>query len=369
MTSNIFDGVGRVGKGRAAHARGLGRERRPQNKRKDAKEKLSGIASRRFLHLAAIAMLFAFAAISVNAWSFPGHMAVALVAYRQLDPATRTRVDALIAMNPKFSDWSATLPSGLSAAKKKERLFMIAATWADQIKQDGHIADGLDGGNAPPADGTGGDNLGYSDTKMRKYWHYIDMPFSTDGTATEAPPAINALTQIDALRAVLASTTASDDLKSYDLVWLLHLIGDVHQPLHATSRFTATDIHGDSGGNEVTICDPDCSQAKNKKSLHAFWDGLFGTTQDLKAGVTQATTAFNGLSAAPASAASDLKTSDWIDESFSLAKSDVYKTPVKTGNGPYVITGTYRTNAKKVAKKRIALAGARLAKMLNTELH
>jgi hypothetical protein len=114
----------------------------------------------------------------------------------------------------------------------------------------------------------------------------------------------------------------------------------------------------------VTVCDPTCN-----KKLHAFWDGLFGTTQDLKAGVTQAITAYNSLSAAPTTAANDLTTSDWIDESFNLAKSDVYKTPIKNGNGSYTITKTYRNNAKKVAKKRIALAGARLAKILNTELH
>src|SRR5262245_36487618 len=91
-------------------------------------------------HFAGI-MFAAFAVANAHAWSNPGHMAVALAAYRQLDPATRSRVDALIAMNPKINAWRATLPSGISAAKKRERLFMIAATWADQIKQDGHISD------------------------------------------------------------------------------------------------------------------------------------------------------------------------------------------------------------------------------------
>ena len=47
-------------------------------------------------------------------------------------------------------------------------------------------------------------------------------------------PTPNAVTQIGVIRKVLASSE-SDGLKSYDLVWLLHLIGDVRQPLHAAS--------------------------------------------------------------------------------------------------------------------------------------
>ena len=334
MTSNTFDGVGQ---GRGAR-------------------------TRRSVSLSLLFTAFlivAFVAANARAWSNPGHMAVALVAYRQLDQATRDRVDVLVAMNPKIDFWRTKIPQSLSQAKKKERLFMIAATWADQIKSDGHVNDG----NEPPTNGTGGANLGYSDTKMRKYWHYIDLPFSPDGTDTEDAPSINALSQINAIRAVLASSGADDELKSYDLVWLLHLVGDVHQPLHATQRFIASDPDGDAGGNDVKVCDDgDC------KTLHSFWDGLFGSTNDLKAGATRAITVANGLSSAPATAASNLDASDWIDESFALAKSSVYKTPVKNGLGTYNITDTYRNNAVSKSSKRIALAGARLANILNAEL-
>jgi len=80
-----------------------------------------------------------------------------------------------------------------------------------------------------------GTSLGIAGLR-HKYWHFVDKPFSKDGT-THFPelPIPNAQTQIDAFRAVLASN-ADDALKSYDLVWLLHLVGDVHQPLHASSR-------------------------------------------------------------------------------------------------------------------------------------
>ncbi len=61
--------------------------------------------------------------------------------------------------------------------------------------------------------------------------------------------------------------------------------------------------------------------------------------------------------------------SKWIDESFALAPSSVYvKPPLDTGTAPFRATAAYTTNATAIAKKRVALAGARLAKMLQAEL-
>jgi hypothetical protein len=288
-------------------------------------------------------------------------MAVAYVAYQKLTPQVRSRVDELINLNPKLDEWlHKFVPAGTSEAKKRLILFMVAATWADQIKGDGHIPDGAPGsrGDRPPLDGTGGRNIGYTDTAMHKYWHFIDIGFSRDGTPTEDPPEPNAETQINALRQVLASDSP-DELKSYDLVWLLHLVGDVHQPLHCTARFSSSNKHGDAGGNLVRVCSPDCG------ALHAFWDGLFGTT--LKPSL--AITVGKSLPPAPASQADNLETSSWITESFKAAKTSVYKKPpIGPGPGPFTITETYRNAAMMLGRKRVALAGARLANILNNEL-
>src|SRR5207302_1414528 len=81
-----------------------------------------------------------------------------------------------------------------------------------------------------------------------KYWHFVDTPFSTDGTTLPALPTPNAGTQIATFRAVLASNDP-DEKKSYDLVWIEHLVGDVHQPLHSATRVSHTDPNGDNGGN------------------------------------------------------------------------------------------------------------------------
>ncbi len=331
----------------------------------DLKAKLSfdkGAPMKKTLRLTVALLLLTFICSEhAHAWSDPGHMAVAFIAYKGLTPAKRARVDELIRLNPRYNLWVQSLPHGISQSTKNGMLFMIAATWADQIKSDGHISDGPDGGNRPPNDGTAAANIGYQDQAMHKYWHFIDLPFSTDGTATAPPETPNALTQIAAFRAVLASTTSSDALKSYDLVWLMHLVGDVHQPLHATARFTHQSPSGDAGGNFVTVCSPHCG------SLHSFWDGLLGSQQN-----PNPNTVINmaqGLPAPPAALAADVNAQDWINESFSLAKSSVYKSPVGPGGGPFTITANYRNKAQAIARQRVALAGARLARILNAELN
>jgi hypothetical protein len=308
--------------------------------------------------MASLLLLVGFS-VSSYGWSDTGHMAVAFVTYSNLTPATRNRVDELVRQNPKYDSWLKMIPAGTSPAVKRGMLFMIAATWADQIKGDGeHVADGPAGGNLPPTDGTGAANTGYTDKAMHKYWHFIDLAFSTDGTPLNAPPTPNARTQIAAFRAVLASNSP-DALKSYDLVWLLHIVGDVHQPLHCAARFSKSTPQGDDGGNLVTICDPQCG-----KRLHSFWDGLLGTSNDpafvIKVGQT--------LPKANPIMAAKLNADDWIKESFEFAKTSVYGPPIGPGKGPFFLTPTYRSAAKTLAEQRVALAGARLARILNTEL-
>ncbi|WP_375779209.1 S1/P1 nuclease [Bradyrhizobium sp. ma5] len=55
------------------------------------------------------------------------------------------------------------------------------------------------------------------------------------------------------IAALPASSSASDDVRSYDLVWILHLVGDAHKPLHAAARYTLQIPHGDAGGNAESV--------------------------------------------------------------------------------------------------------------------
>jgi hypothetical protein len=57
-----------------------------------------------------------------------------------------------------------------------------------------------------------------------------------------------------------------------------------------------------------------------------------------------------------------------MDECFQAANQTVYKPPIGAAPGPFTLTTAYKTSALKLAQKQIALAGARLAKILNEEL-
>lgn len=299
---------------------------------------------------------------SLQAWDDFGHMSVASVAYRQLDAAAQKRVMDLLKLNPYFdSKWPAKIPSGATAAERDEYIVMLAATWPDSIKSDSQYHDdGAENGNRP----TGPEasrNTGYDDFNRHKYWHFVDTPFTQDGSPLPAVPMPDAKTQIDAFRAVLRSTQP-DPLKSYDLVWLLHLVGDIHQPLHSATRVSKKDPDGDAGGNNVTFCTATASKCTSE--LHAFWDDILGTSKLVKSARTFAL----GLTPPAVSAADLADTQKWIDRNFELAKTKVYISPVKQGDGPYRATATYTTKAKNLAKQQVALAGARMAAIIKADL-
>jgi len=306
---------------------------------------------------AVIALCLLISIPPAQAWNSIGHMAVAYVAYQQLTPAVQQRVAVLLAKNPFYKKWLSYIPVGTSAADKNLYIFMMAATWPDEIKAQGSGYK-MDG-DVPPNTSEATRNTGYTDKYMHKYWHFVDLPFSTDGTALPKEPVPNAQTQIAAFRKVLASSTASDALKSYDLVWILHLVGDVHQPLHCSTRVTAGAPKGDAGGNSVKI-------NVKPNELHGYWDNQLGIgdTQNF----TTAVAAAKKLSPADSTAAADANDADWVQESFTISKSTVYQPPIGPALGPYTIDSSYSDTALATAQQRVALAGARLANLLNTEL-
>jgi hypothetical protein len=305
---------------------------------------------------------------SALGWNSIGHMAVAYVAFQHLTPKQQMRVSALLRLNPDYKYWSTNLPANVSRKDKRAYIFMLAATWPDLIK--GTIKGYKDDGNDAPATPQATLNEGYRDHFMHKYWHYVDVPFSPDNTPLVPTPTVNAQTQIAALRKTLASD-AGDSLKSYDLVWLEHLVGDVHQPLHCTSRFTADSVTGDQGGNLVKI---DVAP----KKLHAYWDDLLGDgdfkdsgSVAIAADLATTLAAVKQLTDADPAAAADLNEADWVNESFELDKSSVYvNPPIGIGLGPYAVSATpdYATNSLVIARKRVELAGVRLAGLINAEL-
>ncbi len=294
--------------------------------------------------------------LPAQAWDGYGHMAIAYLAYQSLTAATKSRVDQLVALNPYYSGkWSGLIPSSTSAANRKAYMFMLAATWPDEIKNDSaYKSDSQTGVDA-------GQNIGYDGMNQHRYWRFIDTPLVEAGAATIPIPAPNAKTQVAAFRTVLASD-AADPLKSYDLVWLIHLVGDLHQPLHCSTRVSTAEPKGDAGGNDVVFCS--VGESPCNWNLHSFWDDILGTSTSLSSAKTFAAK----LTKAKSSAADVADSQKWIDASFALAQSSVYQAPVALGEGPYQATKAYTTKAGTVARKQWAVAAARLAEILNSEL-
>ncbi|QPF95164.1 S1/P1 nuclease [Bradyrhizobium commune] len=293
-----------------------------------------------------------------QAWWDAGHMQIAYVAYKHLDAPVKDKVDALLRLNPDYTKWSAGAPDDRTA---KLWAFVHAATWADDIKNaDYHYTrDSVDSATA-------GQNIGYADHNQHAYWHFKDTNFSPDGTPLPTPDPVDIVTQLKLMIAALpASSGASDDVRSYDLVWMLHLVGDAHQPLHASTRYTRQIPNGDSGGNlEMVI-----PATGETIALHAYWDAMFGGYDspfgavfdaDDKGGISHLTV--NDTSA------QIVDPQSWIDESAQLAQQYGFAAPVSTGDNAVLLTREYETNVRNIARSQAALAAARLAKLINDAL-
>jgi hypothetical protein len=284
-------------------------------------------------------------------WDDEGHMIVAAIAWDHLGDASRARVTALLKLNPDYATWTVdTRP-----VERDKIAFMRAANWADAIKSkagyenDGNRPEGPDAAR----------NIGYADHLQHRYWHFIDLPLSTDGTAVHPPAAPNVQTQIRAFAAAIGSHNLSDDIKSYDLVWLEHLVGDAHQPLHATSRFSSSLPRGDQGGNLVALCVRPC-----RDELHFYWDDILGTNRTPGAALAEA----SRVPPPPQASADIADESVWIQESFDAARHYAYATPIGDGPGPYSLDSRYREAALTAARERVALAGVRLANLINSTI-
>jgi hypothetical protein len=199
------------------------------------------------------------------AWYSFARMEIAAITWEKLDLPTRIRATELLKLNPMHYGWV----KNIAEQDRDEIAFVMASTWADAIKESAdYISDGSDDGNRPPPGSEASQNIGYVDHFIHKY-----RPISPDDTPLRQPVASNVQTQVVAFQATLSDPKVSEDVKSYDLTWLLHIVGDAHQPLHARSRFTQTQADGDAGGDFVKVdCDSGCTATK----LHFFWDGVLG---------------------------------------------------------------------------------------------
>jgi hypothetical protein len=147
------------------------------------------------------------------AWNGKGHRTVAFIAYKRLThdahgSNARAKVDALLRKHPDFP----LLSQGLSSTDPNFglKVFIKAATWPDIIKSDSRFFDDGNPNSTPKPL-----RPGFPDMKMHKNFHFIDRPFTEDGSATIPPPSPNALEVIPRLRSEIGDPSVA---KTYRLM-------------------------------------------------------------------------------------------------------------------------------------------------------
>jgi hypothetical protein len=130
-----------------------------------------------------IALSFLLRPDAARCWWDEGHMQIAYLAYKRLDPAVRDKVDALLKLNSDYANWTSGAPTG----KEGLYAFVHAATWADDIKTKADYYDDHVG------DSTAGQNVPYGHLK-HGYWHFKDILYSPDRTPLPSPDPVDAVT-------------------------------------------------------------------------------------------------------------------------------------------------------------------------------
>ncbi len=289
-----------------------------------------------------------------HAWDNFGHRLVARIAWDNMTPQARARAISILRNAGRDTGLRGTVTGTLTRQQQID-LFVFAATWPDEVR---------DTANA---------------LRMEKYHHpyrhYVDTFWRQDTDfgpiqPVDRRPEGDLLRDAPRLQAWL--TSGSAEQRALGLAWMLHLVGDIHQPLHASGRVTPQDPWGDAGGNDfrLEVTNP---QTQSRRSLHSVWDGIITSSLQRQSGESDA--AF--LTRAASEVASRHPRSefsgeigqrqfrDWAAASVAIAKQAVYTAPlVRNQAAPQA----YRTAAFRAAEPRVALAGYRLADLLNLAL-
>ena len=281
----------------------------------------------------AFAAIVLAAAGPAAAWGDLGHKVTALIAYRHLTPAVRARVDALLA-----SDSDGLTPPD----------FASRATWADKYRE------------------------GHRETAA---WHFVDVeidhpdlgsacfgfPALAPGQLASQGPAQDCVVdKIDEFAAELRNPATPAAERVLALKFLIHFVGDLHQPLHASD-------HDDRGGNCIGLSPSPDGRSSN---LHAWWDT--GVVETLGASAPDIAARLEAqISPDQAKAWASGEPRAWAMESFQIARRDVYALPTRPTcgqHGSVALSAAYQATARRDAAVQLEKAGIRMAALLNRTL-
>jgi hypothetical protein len=301
--------------------------------------------------LAALWVLVANTPRLAGAWTDTGHQVVAIIAWENLSAQARQQAVALLRQAPSDAGLASLLPlNGRPPAVPEREFFVRASTWPDALRG----------------------NLTYHQPS----WHYRDFFWKEDGgqivDVPDPMPPGELLAQLPRLTSVVATPDpAQAGARAVGVAWLLHLVGDIHQPLHCSARVTDEEPRGDGGGNtfKLGMIPSPGTPEMMRESLHRYWDGAVDRAVPQRPnespGGYLARAAQAAMSAHPkASMAARLKPGqfeEWCRESLAAAQAYAYPPGLKRLEDP---PDAYRERVSAVALERVALAGYRLAATL-----
>jgi hypothetical protein len=235
------------------------------------------------------------ASFSALAWGTEGHQVIALIAEKELTPAAREEVDRLLALEP-----GATMAS--------------ISTWADEHR-----------------------------TPQTAAWHYVNFPrgdcnYEPERDCPDGRCVVDAIER----QAKILGSNAPDEQRLKALKYLVHFVGDVHQPLHGGHQ-------DDKGGNTYQL-----QSFMRGSNLHAVWDS--GLIKNLN---ENAETIASRLAKGP-------QAEKWTPVQAAEESCQIVATP-----GFYpgrLVGGDYADQFTPTMEGRLGLAGKRLAELMNRRL-
>lgn len=285
--------------------------------------------------------------VPASAWGSEGHEVIAAIARADLTPDARRAVDAILAADPD----TLTAPDMLSRA-----------TWADAWRAAGHRETGswhfvdieLDHPDLEQA------CFGFPPMTGPASARLANAGLAKVGMASAGPAEDCVVHKVEQFTAELGNPATQAAERLLALKYLMHLVGDMHQPLHAS------DNH-DRGGNCVRI---DLGGPRTV-TLHGYWDTIVVEEQGddpqaladrLRARITPADRA----------AWQQGGPRDWAMEAFGVAKRVAYAVGSAPGcdrdAAPLTLPAGYDARARDAADLQLERAGLRLALVLNRTL-
>jgi len=288
---------------------------------------------------------------AVHGWWDTGHMLTAAVALKHLSPSKRKEAADLLTHLPGYTSFASD--------------FVSASHWADDIKRN-------------------------HDAYAFSSWHFIDFAYpNRSSCAQDTVEKQNIVVALEDMRSNLKNATLAGWNRAFSLRFTLHLMGDMHQPLHTTSRCTAQHPKGDAGGNLFKLNNSDYT------NLHKFWDAMGGAYKETIAALCPYSNAKQCEANEPKRVEAVKQEADalmleypkdsfgadelnvdrtvfdkdvfmkWAASSYNIVKLGRVYGDVEEHGEP---TKSYTEYVQTTTKRRVVLGGLRLAVLLNANL-